>query len=102
MTSFCGSDNDENDYEIGYREGMAARGGLIGMFTAIKERPVYNFKAITYFGSKGNHSVSWHPTEKDARLFAEKSYRNGDPAYKIVKEHIERCSYCDDTVDITI
>lgn len=24
MTSFCGSDNDENDYEIGYRDGIKA------------------------------------------------------------------------------
>lgn len=37
MSSFCGSDNDENDYEIGYREGAAACTGLILMALAIQD-----------------------------------------------------------------
>lgn len=37
MSSFCGSDNDENDYELGYRDGAAAAFGLMGMAEAIAE-----------------------------------------------------------------
>jgi hypothetical protein len=34
---FCGGDNDENDYEIGYREGGAAAAGLLLMALAIQK-----------------------------------------------------------------
>lgn len=37
MSSFCGSDNDENDYEVGYREGVAACLGLVLMADAIRK-----------------------------------------------------------------
>lgn len=46
MGSFCGSDNDENDYEIGYREGAAALGGLIAMAEAIRTRGSRNLTAL--------------------------------------------------------
>ena len=35
---FCGASNDENDYEIGYREGAAAALGLVAMAEAIRTR----------------------------------------------------------------
>ena len=38
MSSFCGSGNDENDYEIGYREGAAVAFGLYLMAQTIRKR----------------------------------------------------------------
>lgn len=42
MTSFCGSDNDESDYEIGYKDGYqdgaGTAFGLMGMAEAIRLR----------------------------------------------------------------
>lgn len=34
---FCGGDNDENDYEIGFKEGFCWGFALIGMFEAIRD-----------------------------------------------------------------
>jgi hypothetical protein len=38
VSSFCGSDNDENDYEIGWREGTAVLAGMILLGSTLAER----------------------------------------------------------------
>lgn len=80
-------------------EGAAALGGLIGMATAIKERPLYWWKLCIFWGGSKNHAVSFCSSEELAKERAAKMSKLGDRVV-ITKEENDWCPYCKGTGDL--